>query len=68
MPRYYFRVHVANAVVLDPVRLELTSLEDAIADAHQARDEIMEEDALDQLWFEVMNHSGDVVATVPMVR
>jgi hypothetical protein len=40
-------------------------LDDAIADAEHARIEIMLEDALDELWLEIVDQSGSVVAMVP---
>jgi hypothetical protein len=68
MPRYFFHIHVDKAVQPDPLGLEITNLDDAIADANQARVEIMEEDALDQLWFEIRDRSGHVIATVPTIH
>ena len=66
MPRYFFRVHVGDeGVAKDTIGLELANLGDAIAHANQARVEIMDEDALDRLWLEVMDQSGHVVARVP---
>ncbi len=45
--------------------LELPTLNDAITNAEKARIEIMLEDALDELWLEIMDQSGNVVALVP---
>ena len=45
--------------------LELPTLYDAIANAKKARIEIMLEDALDELWLEIRDQSGSVVALIP---
>ncbi len=66
MARYFFHVHCASATKLDLLGLELLCLEEALADAEEVRREIMLEDALDQLWFEVMDQNGHLVATVPV--
>ena len=65
MPRYFFHVHFGKMIERDTVGLELSALDDAIADAEQARIEIMLEDALDELWLEIVDQSGSVVAMVP---
>ena len=65
MPRYFFHVHLGETIERDPIGLELSALGDAIADAEQARIEIMLEDALDELWLEIVDQSGSVVAMVP---
>ena len=65
MPRYFFHVHFGETIERDTVGLELSALDDAIADAEQARIEIMLEDALDELWLEIVDQSGSVVAMVP---
>ncbi len=65
MPRYFFHVHLGETVERDTMGLELPTLDDAIADAKRARAEIMLEDALDELWLEIMDQSGKVVAMVP---
>ena len=64
MPRYFFRVHLGETIE-DTIGLELPALDDAIANAEQARIEIMLEDALDELWLEIVDQSGSVVAMVP---
>jgi hypothetical protein len=48
--------------------LELPTLNDAVENAEKARIEIMLEDALDELWLEIMNQSGEVVALVPAAK
>ena len=53
MPRYFFHVHLGQAVGLDAVGLELADLCQAIASAHRAIVEIMNEDAIGQLWLEI---------------
>ncbi len=65
MPRYFFHVHLGETVERDTMGLEFPTLDDAIADAKRARAEIMLEDALDELWLEIMDQSGKVVAMVP---
>ncbi len=65
MPRYFFHVHLGETIERDTIGLELSALDDAIADAEQARAEIMLEDALDELWLEIVDQSGSVVAMVP---
>lgn len=47
------------------IGLELPTLKDAVVNAEKARIEIMLEDALDELWLEIMDQSGKVVALVP---
>jgi len=64
MPRYFLHVHVGDKVERDTIGLEFSNLNDAIAAAKQVRIEIMNEDDLDQLWLEVMDESGRVVAKV----
>ena len=64
MPRYFFHVHVGDKVERDPVGLEFSDLKDAIEEAQRARIEIMTEDDLDQLWLEIMDQSGLIVAKV----
>jgi hypothetical protein len=65
MPRYFFHVHLGETIERDTIGLELPALDDAIANAEQARTEIMLEDALDELWLEIVDQSGSVVAMVP---
>ena len=42
----------------DPVGIEVADLEHAIAGAKEARAEIMDEDARDELWLEIMDEHG----------
>jgi hypothetical protein len=66
MPRYFFHVHLGEAIERDTIGLELPALDEAIANAEQARIEVMLEDALDdELWLEIVDQSGSVVAMVP---
>jgi hypothetical protein len=65
MPRYFFHVHIGEKVERDMIGLELPTLKDAVVNAEKARIEIMLEDALDELWLEIMDQSGKVVALVP---
>ena len=65
MARFFFHVHIGESVSRDTMGLELPTLNDAITNAEKARIEIMLEDALDELWLEIMDQSGNVVALVP---
>jgi hypothetical protein len=64
MPRYFFHVHCKDNVHLDDEGLELSSLRKAVAEANQARAEIMSEEKLDELWLEIMDRAGHLVAKV----
>jgi len=64
MPRCFFHVHLGATIEPDTIGLELPTLEDAIADAQIARIEIMLVDALDELWLEIMDQGGTIVAMV----
>jgi hypothetical protein len=57
---------LGEAIERDTIGLELPALDEAIANAEQARIEIMLEDGLDdELWLEIVDQSGSVVAMVP---
>lgn len=62
MPRFYFNLHFDHDNARDPIGVELCDLNQAIAEAKKARLEIMDEEALDQLWLEIMDEGGHVVA------
>ena len=62
MPRYFFHIHVDDE--RDVIGIDLPDLNEAIAEANKARVEIMDEEALDQLWLEIMDERGRVVAKV----
>jgi hypothetical protein len=47
-----------------PIGVVVADLNHAIAEANKARLEFMDEEALDQLWVEIMDKSGRVVAKV----
>ena len=64
MPRYFFHIHVNEGVARDVIGIDLPDLNEAIAEANKARVEIMDEEALDQLWLEIMDERGRVVAKV----
>ena len=64
MPRYFFCVHLGETVEQDTLGLELPSLKDAVKAAEKARTDIMREDALDDLWLEIVDETGNVVAMV----
>jgi hypothetical protein len=42
----------------------MADLDDAIAEAREARAELIDEEALDELWLEIMDESGRVLAKV----
>jgi hypothetical protein len=64
MPRYFFHMHFDGDVARDPIGIEVADLEEAIAQAKEARAEIMDEEALDQLWLEIMDEGGRILAKV----
>ena len=64
MPRYFFNVHVDDHVARDPVGVELADLVEAINQARTARAEIMNEDQLTELWLEIVDEAGLVLARV----
>ena len=64
MPRYFFNMHFDGDIARDPIGIEVANLDDAIAQAKEARAEIMDEEALDHLWLEIMDESGRVLAKV----
>jgi Domain of unknown function (DUF6894) len=64
MPRYYFHVRFDDHDETDVVGLELPNLATAIEEAKQARAELMTENELDQLWLEIADQSGRVLAKV----
>ena len=51
------KASLGETIGRDTIALELPTLNDAIADAEQARTDIMLEDALDELWLEIMDQS-----------
>ncbi len=64
MPRYFFQLHFDGDIARDPIGVEVSDLDHAIAEAKKARAELMDEEALDQLWLEIMDESGRVLAKV----
>ena len=64
MPRYFFHIHFDGDVARDPTGIEVAGLDHAIAEAKEARAEIMDEEALDQLWLEIMDARGRGLAKV----
>ena len=64
MPRYFFNVHFAHHVARDPVGVEVADLVEAVNQARKARAEIMHEDELAQLWLEIVDERGLVLARV----
>lgn len=64
MPRYFFNVYIGGEVARDPVGVELADLSEAVTEAQKARAEIMDEDALDRLWLEILDENGGILAKV----
>jgi hypothetical protein len=64
MPRYFFHVHLNEILERDSVGLELADLPEAIVGAHLARIAIMREDAVDQLWLEITDRDGRILAKI----
>lgn len=64
MPRYFFNVHFDHHVARDPVGVEVADLTEAVNQARKARAEIMHEDDLAQLWLEIVDERGLVLARV----
>ena len=64
MPRYFFQMHLDGDVGRDPIGIEIPSLARAVAEATTALAELIDEEALDQLWLEIMDQSGRVLAKV----
>ena len=64
MPRYFFHMHFDDEVARDPLGIDVTDLNAAVAEAEKARLEIMKEEALDHLWLEIMDETGRLVAKV----
>ncbi len=65
MPLYFFHLHFCGDAARDPIGLDLPTLNEAIAQAEEARIEIMAKDNLKQFWIEIADQSGHVLATVP---
>jgi hypothetical protein len=64
MPRYFFHVHCDDEVHGDDEGLELSNLRTAVAEATKARTEIMIDNEPNELWLEILDQSGRVVAKV----
>ena len=64
MPRFFFKLHFDGDVARDPIGIEVSDLNHAIAEAEKARAEIIDEEALDLLWLEILDGSGRVLAKV----
>ena len=64
MGRYFFHVHLGQTMERDLVGLELDDLLEAVICAQRARAVIVIEDAVDQLWLEIADESGRVLAKI----
>ncbi len=65
MPLYFFHLHFGGEIEREPIGLDLPTLDEAVAQAEEARVEIMAKDNLKHLWIEVADQSGHIVATIP---
>ena len=64
MPRYFFNVHFDDHVARDPAGLVFADLAEAVNEAQKARSEILDEDKLRQLWLEIVDQRGLVLARI----
>jgi hypothetical protein len=64
MPRYFFQLYFDGDIARDPIGVEVRDLEHAITEAEEARADLMDEEALDQFWLEIVNESGRILARV----
>jgi hypothetical protein len=64
MPRYFINVHFDDHVARDPVGVEVADLAEVVNQAKKARAEIMHEDELVNLWLEILDERGSIVAKV----
>jgi hypothetical protein len=64
MPRYFFHVHLNEIVERDSVGIELEDLSETIAAAHIVRMDLMREDAIEQLWLEITDRDGRILAKI----
>jgi hypothetical protein len=64
MPRYFFHVHLNETAERDLVGLELTDLLEAVVSAQRAISAIMVEDDTGQLWLEIADENGNVLARI----
>jgi hypothetical protein len=65
MARYFFHLIIGSRVEEDAVGTEFLSLEAAVADARQARLEIMRDEALDGCRIVISDKDGHVFTTLP---
>ena len=61
---HFYNVHFDHHVARDPVGVEVADLAEAINQGQKARAEIMHEDELGQLWLEIVDEGGLVLARV----
>ena len=72
MPRYFFHLHTECRFDPDVVGVEFRCLEDAVADARQARVEFLRDEGIEngrqkrRCLFEITDESSRPVATVPV--
>jgi len=71
MPRYFFHLHTESLFAPDVVGAVFRCLEDAVADARQARAEFLRDEGIEggrqqrRCRFEITDESTRFVATVP---
>jgi hypothetical protein len=69
MPLFYFHLHTGNFMEADLRGAVFATLEDAVADAGQARTEFMRDEAIDRTRcvcrFEITDAAGRTIAAVP---
>jgi hypothetical protein len=71
MPRYFFHLHTECKIAPDFLGAEFASLEEALADAQQARFEYMRDEGIEggrqqrRCRFEITDERRRFVATVP---
>jgi Domain of unknown function (DUF6894) len=72
MPRFYFHIRGPSGRVKDHTGIEFESLDEAVADATRARQEMLADAALEARShstrsFEITDYSGRVLATIPLL-
>ncbi|MFZ0709075.1 MAG: hypothetical protein WAM53_03460 [Terrimicrobiaceae bacterium] len=72
MPRYFFHLHTESLVAQDVVGVDFCGLEDAVADARQARAEFLRDEGIEggrqqrRCRFEITDECRRLIATVPV--
>ena len=72
MPRFFFHLHTESGIEPDFLGSEFSTLEEAVSDAQQARNEYMRDEGIEEARlrrrcrFEITDESRRFVATVPI--